>query len=108
MASGARTDLLTTVQMYNLDVACGMIYRAFGEPPYLVGSAGVGGAPAYRDVDVRLILGEAAFAAACPTMERWELLSMAISAWLSERTGLPIDFQVQRASDANERFSGPR
>jgi len=100
-----RTDLLTASEMHNLDAACDLIRRAFGdEAPYLVGTAGLGGAASYRDVDVRLMLDPADFAAACPTRERWELLCAAISAWLRERTGLPVDFQVQDAEIANARF----
>lgn len=66
-----RTDLLTTTEMYHLDQACSVISAAFGTHPYLVGSAGTlndGTVP--RDVDVRLMLGDAEFAAACPTRER--------------------------------------
>ena len=102
-----RTDLLTTAEMYNLDAACRLISRAFdGEPPYLVGTAGMGGAESYRDVDVRLMLDDEEFAAVCPTQARWELLCLAVSAYLSERTGLPVDFQIQRTAEANERFGG--
>lgn len=100
-----RTDLLTATELYNLDTACRVIKQAFGgQPPYLVGTAGLGGAASYRDVDVRLMLDDAEFAAVCPTRQRWELLCMAVSAWLRERTGLPVDFQVQRTAEANERF----
>lgn len=109
MTAKQRTDLLTTTQMYNLDAACRIISRAFdGGPPCLVGTAGLGGAESYRDVDVRLMLDDAEFAAACPSRERWELLCLAISAYLSERSGLPVDFQIQLASVANARFDGPR
>ena len=102
-----RTDLLTTAEMYNLDAACRLISRAFdGGPPYLVGTAGMGGAESYRDVDVRLMLDDEEFAAVCPTQARWELLCAAVSAYLSERTGLPVDFQIQRTAEANERFGG--
>lgn len=107
VARKGRTDLLTTSQMYNLDSACRLISRAFdGGPPYLVGTAADGRASSYRDVDVRLMLSDAEFAAACPTLARWELLCVAFSAWLSERTGLPVDFQVQRADLANEKYAG--
>lgn len=107
MATG-RSDLLTTAEMYNLDAACRLIHRAFdGGPPYLVGTAADGHAGSYRDVDVRLMLDDAEFTATCPTLARWELLCVAVSAWLSERTGLPVDFQVQRADIANERFGRP-
>jgi hypothetical protein len=109
MTAKQRTDLLTTSEMYHLDQACRLITRAFGdECPYLVGTAGLGGADSYRDVDVRLMLDDDEFAAACPTRERWELLCVAISAYLSQRTGLPVDFQIQSVTLANEKFSGPR
>jgi hypothetical protein len=35
-------------------------------------------------------------------------LNTAISEWIAERTGLPIDFQFQKASEANEKFKGRR
>ena len=100
-----RACLLSTTELYYLNQACIPLARAFGTHPYLVGSAGAdndGGT--YRDVDVRLILDDAGFAAVCPTLERWELLCVAIGTYLRERTGLPVDFQVQRAREANERF----
>ena len=57
MAAKNRTDLLTTTEMFHLDQACQLITKAFGgECPYLVGTAGLGGASSYRDVDVRLML----------------------------------------------------
>lgn len=104
-----RSDHLTTTELYNLDRACQVITLAFGgQCPYLVGSAGFGDIASYRDVDVRLMLDDDEFAAACPTRERWELLCLAIGTYLSERSGLPVDFQIQRTAEANERFSGPR
>jgi hypothetical protein len=100
-----RTDLLTTTEMFHLDQACQLVTKAFGgECPYLVGTAGLGGADSYRDVDVRLMLDDDEFAAACPTRERWELLCLSVGAYLSSRTGLPVDFQVQSAGIANARF----
>ena len=101
-----RTDLLTTVEMYNLDAACSVIGKAFREPPYLVGTAADGTAGTYRDVDVRLILDDDEFAEVCPTLARWEVLCLAISAYLRERSGLPVDFQIQRTTEANERHGG--
>lgn len=105
MSAKKRTDLLTTTEMYYLDQACIPLAEAFGTHPYLVGSAGVGNdGGAYRDVDVRLMLDDEEFAAACPTRERWELLCLAISTYLSQRTGLPVDFQIQLLSVANEKY----
>ena len=109
MTTKPRTDLLTTTELYNLDAACRLIGRAFGTHPYLVGSAGTGNeGGTYRDVDVRLMLDDGEFAAACPTRARWELLCLAIGAYLHERTGLAIDFQIQSTMIANERYSGRR
>ena len=107
--TGSRTDQLTTTEMYELDIACAVIRRAFGEPPYLVGSAAAGNPTGiYRDVDVRLILDDTQFAKVCPDLPRWELLCLAISAWLRNRTGLAVDFQIQRQTEANEKHPGPR
>lgn len=101
-----RASGLTTLELYQLDQACAVIRRAFGHPPYLVGSAGVGATGDHRDVDVRLMLDDAEFAAACPARERWEFLCVAVSAWLRAATGLPVDFQVQCTDDANAQFGG--
>jgi|SRR5579859_4368555 len=107
MTTKTRSTRLTTTQLFHLDIACRLISRAFdGGPPYLVGTAGHGDADSYRDVDVRFMLSDEEFAAVCPTQTRWELLCLTISAYLSERTGLPIDFQIQRTTEANERYGG--
>ena len=72
----------------------------------------------WRDVDVRMILSDHAFEQLFPrafstnaTWEfdpRWTLMTIAISKWLSAETGLPIDFQIQPQTFANERHKGPR
>lgn len=69
----------------------------------------------YRDVDVRLILDDGEFAKLFPDAgdhwehdARWLCLTVAISERLSRRTGLPIDFQFQPQSHANERHKGAR
>jgi hypothetical protein len=72
----------------------------------------------WRDVDVRMILDDDAFAALFPrahltnaTWEfdaRWTLMVTAITQWLRQQTGLPIDFQFQPMSWANERHAKPR
>lgn len=86
---------------------------AFGHLPYLVGSAAVG--KQWRDVDVRLILPDDEFDTLFPTHTRparhdgrWGLLCAAISELARQRTGLPVDFQIQRQSFANDRYPGPR
>jgi hypothetical protein len=108
-AEKTRTYYLSTLEMYNLDTACRLITRAFGKHLYLVGTCAEG--KRYRDVDVRLILDDDQFDALFPEAPApllWELLCIAIGDYLRQRTGLPIDFQIQRRTEANEKHSGPR
>jgi hypothetical protein len=99
----------------HLDAFGREINDAFGHLPYLVGSAAVG--KTWRDVDVRLMLPDDEFDALFPpippgshTDGLWDLLCAALSELARVRTGLPVDFQIQRASWANERYprSSPR
>jgi len=83
---------------------------------YLVGSALEH--PDWRDVDLRLMMSDEAFSTLFPTAEiqgarwehdnRWLLMTTAISERLAKITGLPIDFQFQPASWANERHDKAR
>lgn len=90
----------------------GFIKDAYGETPYLVGSAAVG--KTWRDVDVRLMLPDARFDAMFGTFRpfglgaMWCLLTASISALGTDMTGLPVDFQFQPVSHANERYKGVR
>lgn len=87
------------------------VYEAFGHHPYLVGSATRG--KYWRDVDVRLILPDDEFDALFPdhdlrhaddTDPKWSLLCTALAELAKLRTGLPVDFQVQRRTQANEQY----
>lgn len=89
------------------------ITDAYGHQPYMVGTAAR--FKQWRDVDVRLILPDPEFDQLFPDYAtlnqldpRWALLSAAISELGRMRTGLPIDFQFQRMTDANTRYDGPR
>lgn len=83
---------------------------------YVVGSALE--RPDWRDVDVRMMMDDASFMRLFPrasispaTWEfdpRWTLMVVSISKWMSEQTGLPVDFQFQPMSHANERHNGRR
>jgi hypothetical protein len=80
---------------------------------YIVGSALE--RPDHRDVDVRLIMPDDVFARHFPKAGqhwehdiKWLLLTVAISDWLSKQTGLPVDFQFQPQTPANERHPGRR
>lgn len=87
-----------------------IVWDAFGDSPYLVGSALT--SKQWRDVDVRLILDADAFSALFPDWDKyqweanskWVALCMAFSALGQKITGLPIDFQIQPRSFANQRY----
>lgn len=85
------------------------VWHAFGDAPYLVGSALNG--KVYRDVDVRLILDDEVYAVmglGDPKFPhhngKWVALCLAFSALGKQMTGLPIDFQIQQQTHANTTF----
>jgi hypothetical protein len=89
------------------------VWNAFGEPPFLVGSALAG--KQWRDVDVRLILDDGEYEALglgdprrTHVNGKWVALCLAFSALGRQMTGLPIDFQIQQQTYANKTYDGPR
>ena len=98
---------LTTAELFRLDRACIDITNAFDGPPFLVGTAHSG--ETFRDVDVRTILADEEFDRLFGTAPRlWSFFCAATSVYLSEATGLRVDYQVQRRTEANEKHDGPR
>ena len=96
-----------------LDAFGEWLHRAFGATAYLVGSAFRG--KSWRDVDVRLLMPDDVFHALFPGYRyyhqidsKWALVCAAVSVLGKQQTGLPIDFQIQPVSEANERYPGPR
>jgi hypothetical protein len=100
-----------------LELACRQIWEAFDDDGpggcYVVGSSLE--RPDWRDVDVRFIMEDASFAKLFPDAgdhwefdPRWLLMTVSISQYLSKLTGLPIDFQFQPRTHANERHKGRR
>lgn len=90
------------------------VYRAFGHPPYHVGSS-LTLKTGWRDVDVRLILPDdeyAAMALGDPDQpqwnQRWVSIILAWSCFGKHLTGLPIDFQIQQQTHANLKTPGKR
>jgi len=84
-----------------------IVHDAFGDWPYLVGSAVLG--KTWRDVDVRLILADEEYEALVGKLERpealnqrWCAFNMAFSELGKRITGLPIDFQIQQRTQANK------
>lgn len=104
--SGRKVSYLSTSQLATLNAACLPIKEAVGGV-YLVGSATE--RADHRDVDVRCIAEDDVFDAIFGgRMMFWCLFCWAVSEWLSKATGLPIDFQVQRMTEANEKHDGQR
>lgn len=98
---------LTTFDLHRLDLAASPLRRAFGNRTYIVGSVERGEEP--RDIDVRTILDDEDFDAIFRDRPHvWELFCLGMTAWLREQTDLPIDYQVQRRTEANEQHHGPR
>lgn len=67
----------------------------------------------YRDVDIRCIMADDEFEALFPRepeslllRPRWQLMCLSVSAWFRAMTDLPVDFQFQKQSLANERYKG--
>lgn len=110
-----RATYIGAPQLFNLHNACRLIGDAFGHGhTYLVGSALH--RRDFRDVDVRFIMKDDAFKALFPGAKigleqfnaRLSLLNAAISEWLSGVSGLPVDFQFQSRTEANQHYQGRR
>jgi hypothetical protein len=101
-----------------LDAWALRVFDAFGHNPYHVGSslrATLTGEGEWRDVDVRLILPDDEFDALFPNHRKpdlldlkWSLLCDALSESARQATGLPVDFQIQRTTEANAEYNEPR
>lgn len=107
---------------FALEQACKQIMDAFDDADdricgiYVVGSCLE--RADWRDVDVRMIMHDDVFAELFPKATlhsgawefdpRWCLMTLAISQWLKAQTGLPVDFQFQPMTHANERHKGRR
>ena len=109
MAEKHYAHYLTTTEYFKLDNACRPLWDAcdqFGV--YLVGS--VLRKPDWRDVDIRMILANEEFDRLFPKVDKfgenalWKIMCISISNYLSNMTDLPIDFQIQRQSEANEKY----
>lgn len=95
----------------HLEEFASQVWAAFGDAPYLVGSATR--SKSWRDVDVRLMLSDEQYAALGLRIDgrpdaKWTAICMAFAALGRQMTGLPIDFQIQREVTANETYKGAR
>lgn len=72
----------------------------------------------WRDVDVRMMLTDDAFTKLFPQADLntsasggaadalWSALCVSVSAYLSQQSGLPVDFQIQPMTPTNEKHKG--
>lgn len=106
-----RAAKLHVVELHRLHRWGQTLYRAFGHMPYQVGSSLT--RADYRDIDVRILLPDEVYETLFPAPD-WSsshlnalraLLCEAISVWGQRETGLPIDFQFDPISKANEMWS---
>lgn len=108
-----RANYLPAPAVFNLNAACKLVNDALGDRGYgcyLVGSSLR--KRDYRDVDVRYIMADADFDQLFPGIAApyilhplWSLMCTSISTWLRQQTGLPVDFQIQRQTQANAEYS---
>ncbi len=107
-----RANYVPAPHFYNLNQACSIINRALpGYGSYLVGSSIE--RRDFRDVDVRYIMDD-------PNYQRlfgnedgwanafWSLLCTTWSTWLSQQSGLQVDFQIQQQTRANREHAGQK
>lgn len=103
-------SVLSPPVLHRLDLACKHIREVFGgfNGPFLVGSVQERTAGPRSDVDLRLILNDEDYdALMAGTPEGFAtLLDFALGAYVRELTDLPIDFQVQRSTEANAKHAG--
>ena len=93
---------ITTRELNLLNEACKPIAEAFGHKPYLVGS--VNERADWHDIDIRLILPDEEFDrifAGSPTL--WSYVCRTMCDRLVHETGMPVDFQIQRRTEANAK-----
>lgn len=86
-----------------------IVHDYFGHVAYQVGSSL--NTKGWRDVDVRLILPDDEFTEqygrirSCEANPKLAAVTLAFAALGRQMTGLPIDFQIQPQSHANEHYS---
>lgn len=78
----------------------------FGAMPYQVGSSLQH--KDYRDVDIRVMLDDERYNDLAATGVDLYYLNLSVSLWGQKVTSLPIDFQVQRITEANSDYNFPR
>jgi hypothetical protein len=98
--------------IFKLDWFGVVAFDAWEHTAYLVGSALK--RPDFRDVDVRLLLPDDEFAARFGEQTDWrkngplKATNLAWSGFGQHLTGMPIDFQIEQSTDANQDANSGR
>jgi hypothetical protein len=103
-------------QNFKLNAACRVVNQLLSENGYCYQVGSSLDSNDYHDVDVRYIMSdddwEKMFPGTDPRKPRvnglWSLLCFMISEWLSNESGLNVDFQIQQRTRANADFRGLR
>lgn len=95
---------LDTHDLHLLNEACKTVTHKLGWNAYLVGTAAK--EAEWRDVDVRVIVPDDEFDTAFGNPGLWELVCFTTCHYLRDVTGLPVDFQIQRMTEANDKHPG--
>lgn len=104
--SRKRINYLIVSEQFDLNHICNVLTDC-GFSTYHVGSSLE--RSDYRDVDLRCLLDDSEYERIIGGNEiRLSFLNVVISEWLQARTGLPIDFQFQKRTEANKEFNGMR
>ena len=112
-----KTSYVGVPAIFELSLACNLLTRAYGNHTIdHVGSSRE--RPDWRDVDLVMIMPDEVFAAEFPgaplhsaaweLTPKWLILTCAISKWLTEKSGVPVDFKFQPRTFANERHDKAR
>lgn len=100
-----RSSYLLYSDFYKIEEWCQKVrFVLDGEVPYMVGSSIT--RSDYRDIDIRVILSDRIFDRRFKIKEKLLFANLCFSMWGQSATGLPVDFQFQRRTEANELYGG--
>ena len=100
-----RYSYIGAPEAYSLDQVANFVNKAFGGTCYLVGSATE--TRDFRDVDVRMIFSNEKYVALFGDTHGghsyfWSLVCVSVSEYMTKRTGLKVDFQIQKRANVTK------
>ena len=112
-----KTSHVGVPALFELTRGCHLITRGWGNHTcYHVGSSL--DRPDWRDVDIVMMLPDEVFKREFPNAPlhsaawehdaKWLVTTIALSKWLTERSGVQVDFKFQPVTFANDKHDGPR